>query len=272
MNLATTSGRRAPGPEALETVLEPIRLKHSLPALGGAVVSSEGLQAVGAVGVRRSGTDVAVTRNDLWHLGSDTKAMTAAMIGRLVEQGRLTWETTIGETFPELDGKLPPGIGKITLLELLSHRSGLPANTLWGVAPREGTTREQRLFVVGTLARVRPVAAPGTAYLYSNLGYVVAGATAEKAADASWEDLMRRLVFGPLSMTSAGFGGTGTPGRVDQSWPHVADGKPVPKNGPDADNPPVMGPAGTVHCSLSDWGKFISDQLRSARGGAGRGL
>ena len=67
-------------------------------------------------------------------------------------------------------------------------------------------------------------------------------------------------------MESAGFGGTGTPGQLDQPWPHTADGAPTAANGRSMDNPPVMGPAGRIHCSIQDWGNFIQDQLRGARG------
>ena len=75
-----------------------------------------------------------------------------------------------------------------------------------------------------------------------------------------------RRVFEPLQMTTAGFGGTGTPGQIDQPWPHTADGEPTAENGPAMDNPPVMGPAGRVHCSIQDWAKFVQDQLRGDRG------
>ncbi len=77
---------------------------------------------------------------------------------------------------------------------------------------------------------------------------------------------MQDEVFGPLGMTSVGFGGTGTPGQVDQPWGHATDGKPVTGNGPAMDNPPVLSPAGRVHCTIQDWARFIADQLRGARG------
>ena len=66
---------------------------------------------------------------------------------------------------------------------------------------------------------------PGTLYEYSNLGYVIAGAITEKVTGKSWEQAMRDEVFGPLGMTSVGFGGTGTPGQVDQPWGHYKDGR-----------------------------------------------
>jgi CubicO group peptidase (beta-lactamase class C family) len=254
----------------LHAILEPIRLKHGVPALGAAIVTSRGLEAIGVAGVRKAGMDVRVATADHWHLGSDTKAMTAWLMALLVEQGKLRWETRVGETFPELAAAAAsPQFKKITLRELLCHRSGLPANIFWGLIPRSQPIKEQRLAAVKAASLARLDAEPGSKYLYSNLGYVVAGAMAERAAGDSWEELMRKFVFEPLGMTSAGFGGVGTPGLIDQPWGHAADGKPVKDNGPDADNPPVLGPAGRVHCSLADWTKFIADELRGARGEKG---
>lgn len=262
----SASGGSQTADKRLNDILEPVRLAYQVPGLAGAVVTGKGLEAAGAVGVRKEGTDIAVTAGDEWHIGSDTKAMTAAMIGRLVEQGKLRWETTVGELFPELAASMSPAFQKATLLHLLSHRSGLPANIPWGLIPRTGTTRDQRLAAIKAAASLKPVAEPGVQFLYSNLDYVVAGAMAERAADAAWEDLMRSLIFEPLGMTKAGFGGVGTPGRIDQPWGHREDGKPVEKNGPDVDNPPVLGPAGTVHLPLGDWAKFVADMLRGLRG------
>jgi CubicO group peptidase (beta-lactamase class C family) len=76
-----------PPSRASWALLEPIRSKYKLPALAGAIVTSRGLTAIGVTGVRKTGTDVAVTVDDTWHLGSDTKAMTAVLIGLVVEQG-----------------------------------------------------------------------------------------------------------------------------------------------------------------------------------------
>jgi CubicO group peptidase (beta-lactamase class C family) len=261
-------GQTLGGEKRMNDLLEPIRQKHKLPALAGAIVTSQGAQAVGAVGVRKAGTDVVVTIDDKWHIGSDTKAMTATLIGAIVKQGKLKWETTIEDSFPDLAVSLPSSLKKVTILQLLAHRSGLPANLPngWHVVPRIIPIREQRQAAVKMGLKAKLESEPGAKFGYSNLGYVIAGAMAEKYADASWEDLITRTIFEPLGMKSAGFGGVGTPGQIDQPWGHSDDGKPVRNNGPNVDNPPVIGPAGTVHCSLSDWAKFISDQLRGGRG------
>ncbi|HUL71960.1 MAG TPA: serine hydrolase domain-containing protein [Vicinamibacterales bacterium] len=251
----------------IAAALEPIRLRHRFPALGGAIVTSQGLQAMAVTGVRKIGTDVAATPDDLWHLGSDTKAMTAAVIAKVVAVGGLTWESTIGAVLPQQTAGAPEAFRNITLLQLLSHRAGLVANINWGQASHSAATpRAQRLAAVQTAARTPLSSPPGSKYEYSNLGYVIAAAMAEQAIDQTWENQMRLTVFRPLGMASAGFGGLGTPGKIDQPWPHTDGNKPVESNGPLVDNPEVMGPAGTVHCSLADWAKFIADQLDGLEG------
>lgn len=250
----------------MKEILEPIRQKHNVPALAAALVTGKGLEIAGVVGVRKAGTEIQAKIDDLWHLGSDTKAMTATMIGALIEKGILKWETTAGDVFAGLPDSAPAALKKANLLHLLSHRSGLPGNIPWGLIQRTGSTRDQRATVVKVAAGLKAPAEPPAPYVYSNLGYVIAGAMAEKAADSSWEDLMKKTVFEPLGMTGAGFGGVGTPGQIDQPWPHNPNGTPETGNGPDVDNPPVIGPAGIVHCRLSDWAKFVADQIRGDRG------
>jgi len=259
-------GQNAIPDKRIDGLLEPIRQKYNVPALAGAIVTGQGLAAIGAAGVRKAGTDTAVTVGDQWHLGSDTKAMTATLIGALVEEGKLKWGMTLEEVFPELASLMSAPLKKVTIIELLSHRAGLPANLPWSFVPNKRTIREQRLAALRTTTSTKLISEPGAKYVYSNLGYVIVGTMAEKAANASWEELMKNKVFEPLGMTSAGFGGVGTPGQVDQPWGHTPDGKPVQANGPDMDNPPVLGPAGRAHCTLADWAKFIADQLRGARG------
>jgi CubicO group peptidase (beta-lactamase class C family) len=111
-----------------------------------------------------------------------------------------------------------------------------------------------------------PQSTPGAKFEYSNVGYMIAGAVVEKITGKSWENAISNQIFQPLQMKSAGFGGTGALGQIDQPWPHTADGMPTAQNGPAMDNPPVMGPTGRIHCSIQDWAKFIQDQLRGARG------
>jgi CubicO group peptidase (beta-lactamase class C family) len=82
----------------------------------------------------------------------------------------------------------------------------------------------------------------------------------EVAAKKPWEELMREMLFKPLQLRSPGFGPPGDARREDQPWGH--SGKiPVPP-GPNADNPPAIGPAGTVHLSIKDFARYAAWHAR----------
>lgn len=247
-------------------LLEPIRRKHKLPALGAAVVRSRGMEACAVVGVRKHGADIAATDDDCFHLGSDTKPWTALLIAWLIERGLLTWDTPLLDVFPELRRTAADGWQDVTISHLLAHRAGLPANFPGGWWSVKGDdVRAQRVSVVEATVQTAPKAKPGTRYVYSNLGYVVLGAVAERVGKQSWEDLVQKVIAGPLGMKHVGFGPAGSVGKIDQPLPHDGDGEPLEPTA-ETDNPPVMGPGGRLHCSLPDWSKFIAEHLNGIRG------
>jgi CubicO group peptidase (beta-lactamase class C family) len=252
-----------PQDDSIVSLLKPIRERHHLPGLVGGFVHNQRLAAAGAIGVRKHGTPEPITVNDLLHLGSCTKAMTASMIATLIEEKKLSWDTTLGDVFPDLKGKMLTDWTDVTLLQLFTHRSGLPANgPYFSLGARRSTTEQRQVLLAKVLAR-KPEEKPGTKYVYSNLGYILAGAMAEKVTGVSWEDLMRQRLFRPLGMDSAGFGPPGTKEQVDPPWGHIFVGEtlvPLQK-----DNPGVLGPAGTVHCTLRDWASFAALHLNSGR-------
>ena len=116
------------GDSVVVSLIEPIRKDLLLPALGAALITSRGIEMSGVTGVRKTGADVAATINDQWHLGSDTKAMTAVIIAAFVERGKLTWETTLGDAFKDLAATFPVDFRAITVTQLLSHHAGLIGN------------------------------------------------------------------------------------------------------------------------------------------------
>ncbi len=256
----------------LKPLLQPIRDQYNLPALACAVVRSNRVVGLGVVGVRKFGVTEPATLNDQWHQGSLTKSMTATLAGLFVDEGRLTWTTRLVDVFPEYAEKMDADWKTVSLEQLLSHRSGAPGDLnpsgIWDrLWQHPGTPREQRLFLVEKLTAIAPKTKPGTAYEYSNGGYALAGAMLEKLAGKPWEDLITEKLFVPLGMTSAGFGVPATPRYIDQPWGHVViHGAPVPvAPGTDADNPPGIGPAGAVHCTLLDMARYVAFHVAGAR-------
>src|SRR5215212_2418790 len=104
---------------SLDPVLQPYLVRYDLPAVAAAVVRNGTVVAAGAVGTRRAGTDTPVTVSDRFHIGSDTKAMTALLAAMFVEEGRLRWDSTVGEVFPELAATMDAGLRRVTLEQLL---------------------------------------------------------------------------------------------------------------------------------------------------------
>ncbi|MDO1557938.1 serine hydrolase [Brevundimonas sp. 2R-24] len=210
------------------------------------------------VGVRRAGTEDYAQPGDLWHIGSITKSMTATLIARLVDQGVIAWSDTVGGI---LGGEAASGpYAEATFLHLLSHRSGLPANLpiarLPAYATPSGDVVADRARYVAEGLALPPVGPMRETFLYSNQGYVTAGAMIERRTGQSWEQLMREHLFAPLGLTSAGFGApTG-----DQPWGHragLAGLSPVDPSRPFADNPEPLGPAGRVHMNLHDLTAYL---------------
>lgn len=275
LSFAVTLSAKADQPkfDDLSVFLEALRAKADVPALAAAVIIHGEVKAARAVGVRKLGEEVRVTVDDQFHLGSCTKSITATLIAKLVEDDKLTYDTTLAEVFPELSQNMNEKFRSVTVRHLLSHRAGLPGEsapagmTLRQVHALAGSPREQRLEYTRLMLAAPPMYAAGSRYVYSNAGYAIAGAIAERVMDTPWETLLAEQIFGPLGITSAGFGAMGTPGKIDQPWQHrLVDGRTRPIGpGPLADNPPAIGPAGTVHMNVADWARFVADHVNEGK-------
>ena len=266
LTVATAQSTPAYGAQALEV----IRKKHDLPALAVVVVKDGRICDRAAVGVRKLGESARVTTNDVFHIGSCTKSMTATLTAMLIDEGKLRWDSTIAELFPELKGKLDKQYEVVTVEQLLTHRGGVPGappDAAWKRAwEQKGTPTQQRREFIEAVLSQPPEAAPGTKMIYSNQGYAIVGAMLEKLTGTAWETLITERLFKPLHMDSAGFGPPGTIGALDQPWGHSRNlFGTVPLQ---HDNPPAIAPAGRVHCSLDDLARYTMLHLqRDQQGG-----
>ena len=225
--------------------------------------------ASAADGERKKGSGVWLEIGDRWHLGGVTKSITATMIARLVESGQMKWSDSVGECFPDapIHGDWKP----VTLRQLLTDTAGAPANfpmDVWLKRPPLGpecTRGASRSSAGGD--RHKPEHTPGEKYVYSNVGYTIAGAMAEKATGVTWEDLVKREVFEPLKLTGAGFGPPKSPDEtLEQPRGHRVSGHWKVPADDDEDNTPIIGPAATAHMTLSDLCTYATEHLRGDLG------
>ena len=136
----------------------------------------------------------------------------------------------------------------------------------------KGDEREQRERVLKAVFQMEPETPPVIRTNYANLNFIVAGGMLEQATDTPWQELIRKQLFDPLGMASAGFGPPASGAETKQPWGHNAQGTAIPPSAETADNPPVLGPAGTVHCSLNDLARYYSFHLRKGTSQKGQRL
>ncbi|MHB8069033.1 MAG: serine hydrolase domain-containing protein [Desulfobaccales bacterium] len=253
---------------SLDDILTPYLARYDLPALAAAVVQDGKIVARGAVGTRRAGAVIPVTINDRFHLGSDTKAMTALLAAMLVEEHKLRWDSTVAEVFPELSATMTPGLRGVTLEQLLSHTSGIPsdnqafgnllAKMLSKTQSQEGNLEnldEMRAWLVRQWSKQPLAAKPGARFAYANMNYVLAGAMLERLSGKTWDELITERIFIPLGLETAGLGTPSSLGRIDAPLGHVKiEGKTKAfLAGPNGDNTSILGPAGIAHMSVLDF-------------------
>ena len=243
----------------MDHFLAQLTRRGASPGLIAAVVDRGGVQDIAAAGVRKAGHPQSLLTTDGIHIGSNTKAMTSALLAVLVRDGVFAggWNTTIAEVFPELRDHIHPEYRVATFWQLVTMSGGVKCDAADWHAHRDAHLTERRYRILRDNLADPPAANTG-GYVYSNLAYVVAGAMAERITGKTWETLMQEQVFEPLGMASASFGPPGRPGEVNQPWGHQRDPETddwVPNQ---LDNAAAIGPAGTVHVTIEDWAKFIS--------------
>ncbi|QHQ37018.1 serine hydrolase domain-containing protein [Algicella marina] len=258
--------QRVAADERAEKLVALLLEESGAPGVAVAYLDGENT-GLAAAGLRAKGKDAEATADDLWHIGSITKSMTAMIVARLAARGELSVKDSIGRVLGQ-HIKVHPEFADITYEELLTHRAGIADD----IGPLKGfglygkvTERDlaaDRLDLAATVLAKPPA---DVDFAYSNFGYVVAGAMLEATTGETWEALVTREVFTPLRLESAGFGAPGKAAAVDQPWGHspgwfgrVAAAPPSAY----ADNPPAFGPAGTVHMTASDLLRYLTQHLQ----------
>jgi CubicO group peptidase (beta-lactamase class C family) len=262
---------RSSGPDgdALASLITDECKEKNLVGLAAMVTVDGKIEAAAAHGERQKGSGVPVQIGDRWHLGGISKSITATMIARLIEAGQMQWSDTVGEVFPQ--AAIHEDWKPVTLRQLLTDTAGAPKNFSIEVRlqrPPLGPecTKARREAVLNVIAD-RPIYPRGTKFEYSNVGYVIAGAMAEKATGDAWEDLVKREVFEPLELTESGFG---PPKSSDEALQQprghrkVLAGKVSVDD--QADNTPIMGPSATIHMTLENLGTFAREHLHGELG------
>lgn len=266
---------------ALQQRLDKTRAEHDLPALWAGKFGLDGSSVICASGVRKLGEPDKAQPNDIVHLGSCTKAMTATVIGQLCTEGKLRLTSSLKEIFSDREELVGSNWGDVTVQELLQHRSGALPNLDYHACDRAfpDSVIDARRLLLQKLVKKRRAKDPS--FVYSNVGYIVLGHIIEEIEKKPWEEVITERLFKPLKMESAAFGPVGSPDTspirtpvelellAKRAWGHresislasaaevLFSGKPPRLEPLQIDNARCLGPAGRVHMNLRDWSKFV---------------
>ena len=246
-----------------------VRQVYHIPEINYAVVSDKSILEINTLGYHSINLQDVATLNDRFHIGSNTKAMTAFMIAKYVEKGKLKWATKFFDIFPEWKKISNTEYQNISLQDLLSHRARI--QPFQGendpiIPDFKGNNQEKRKKFGKFVLTLQPVKVDTVhKFTYSNAGYTLATLMLEKVAQKSWEQLIEGIFNKDLTL------------NVKLSWPENQTSKdtwghsfennklmPVPSN--TEYHLDYTEPAGDINIKLKDYVKFIQLNLQGMRG------
>ena len=246
-----------------DSMLERTMQREQLPGIAMGVVEDGRVVYRRTEGSRGDGPDARIDDETLFKIASNSKAMTAALLARLVDQGKLRWDDPVRRHLPSFT-MFDPWVGEqMQVRDLLIHNSGLGLGAgdlmLWP-EPNHFT----RADIIAGLAHLKPVTSFRSGYAYDNLMYVVAGEVAAAAGGKPYDQLMREQVFTPLGLSRCQAGEWSTVAVGNIAQPHVRrEGRNVvvAADGDTSPDSPSMA-AGGIRCSLNDmlrWMQVLLD-------------
>jgi CubicO group peptidase (beta-lactamase class C family) len=211
----------------------------------GAVLGiwADGEEALAACGVLNRATRVRATTDSVFQVGSITKLWTATMIMQLIDQDRLSLDTTVGQALPGVRLGIGDVADQVTVAHLLTHTSGIDGD-IFADTGRGDDCVERYVALLGRAASAFP---PGTVYSYCNSGYVLLGRIIEVIDGRPWDESLRERLCGPLQLTRT----VTLPEEAilhRAAVGHLADGARVRAWG----LPRGFGPAGLITASAHD--------------------
>lgn len=199
----------------------------------------------------------------IYTLGSLSKALTAAMVGILVEEKKLEWDTQLRSVFPEFTRDERDPILNLTITDLLSHRSGLPGHdSLWFLSDnRIMMKRSDAIPMFSYMPSVGPFRA---GYCYNNFAYEIAGQIVEKLSGMTFANFLRERITEPLGMTRTFSGAPAGDANAAKAYMTLEDCSPVEIPLPIAHEDSLMGAAGGIRSSVSDLLRLYQAYMEAA--------
>ena len=249
--------------DEIDRLVDQTVARYDLPGIAVGVIQDGQVVHVATRGKLSVQGQAAVDGDTLFKIASNTKAMTGAVLARLVQAGTLAWDDPVIKHLPQFAMHDAWVTQHMQVRDLLIHNSGLGLGAgdlmLW-----PEPNQFDRADIIAGLAHLKPVTSFRAGYAYDNLLYVVAGEVAAAAAGKPFNQLLRQEVFAPLGMDGcqAGDWSPTQVGNVAQPHYRTARGNVLGRVDGDweADFPSMA--AGGVRCSVNDmlrWSQALLD-------------
>ena len=250
--------------EAFQSQVKKAQQAHQIPAISVNLITPDSIFSF-INGKVRTAKKARIPQDAKFHLGSNSKAITAFIAKHLSEQGIINWDTRFFQLFPELENSSNPAYLDITLGQLLSHNAGINAYTKGADLEKfntlKGSTSEKRYAFTQEILKEKP-ADPGT---YSNAGYVIAALMLEKATEKPFKTLLDETMNALDLDYFVGF-----PNKENDTnpWGHINSKGTLTALGPDHEYklPAYMSSAGDIAMNSQDYARFLQLHLQGLLG------
>ncbi len=242
--------------EDLDEWIEAGMADWGIPGLAIAVVHQDEVIYARGFGLRKLGESATVDEHTLFGVASTTKAMTAAALAMLVDDGKLDWDDRVVDHLPNFRLSDPWVTHEVRVRDLLTHRVGVGRMTgnrlqFMNYSPRADIIHQMRYAEFEQPFR--------SAYVYSNVMYSVAGELIPAITGKSWDDFIMARLFEPLGMKDSNTSITAIASDANAAWPHQEiDGEVVTIPRRNFDN---VGPSASVNSSVHDMAQWMRLQL-----------
>jgi CubicO group peptidase (beta-lactamase class C family) len=183
---------------AIEKTIDDKRKEFGIPGLSLAIVKDDKVIYLKGLGVKDFEKNIPATPDTRFAIGSSSKAFTAMLAVMSADEGKLSLDDSPKKFLPYFTLRDADAAAKITLRDLLSHRSGLNRTDLAMVT---GMLNREELIKVAGMAK--PTAKLGEKFQYQNVMYTAAGEAVAKAQNSTWDDLIAKKIFKPLGMKNS---------------------------------------------------------------------
>jgi CubicO group peptidase (beta-lactamase class C family) len=211
----------------LRADVERVMKEFDVPGIAIAVVKDGKVVTAEGFGVRKRGEAAKVDGKTIFEIASNSKAFTAAALGMLVDQGKLSWDDPVIKHLPDFRMYDAYVTAEMTVRDLLTHRSGLglgAGDLLWWPTTTFSTDE-----IIHNLRYVKPATSFRSAYAYDNLLYIVAGKIIAAKSGKSWGETMHEWILKPVGMANTTTSLEESAKFANVSAPHSKiNGKAVP--------------------------------------------